>query len=305
MGLMAIGFAVPAFGQSPRYGVKDSIYVGDVPPGDFYTLDTKSRLLLGAGAKIVDVDSKRVVAFIADTAARGGFVIAPEFGRGIVRNGILFDLKSGAVIEKLPSVGDASLYDPFTGRAFLLGATVYAIDMKTGTIVDSVSVPGAGEQGVSDGRGKVYLTLAAKDSIAVVDSRRLQILARYSVAPGKAPMAIAIDTRDHRLLVGCDGKVVVLNSDDGRVVASITTPGYSEQNAFDPETKLLFEPGGEGNGLVIIHEDSPDRYSVVQTVTDSVALGLRVMVDPQTHYAYVAHRAADRAFSYFVLEPRP
>jgi DNA-binding beta-propeller fold protein YncE len=281
-----------------RYEVRDSIVVGRAA-GDFFSIDPSNRRLYGAGPLVVDIDQRRVVSALADTTARGGFVLAPELGRGLVRTGIMFKLASGATITKLPAAGDASLYEPVTGRAFLLGDTVAVIDLRSASLTAKISVPGAGESGVADGRGRVYLNMIAKDSIAVLDAKTLEIVAEYSVSPWKSPMGLAIDTKHSRLFAACVGEVVVLDATDGRIVATIPSPGHSDQNAFDPGTGLLFEPGG-ASGLTIIHEDSPDKYSILQTLIDSRVTSVKVVVDPITHAAYVPRKVDDQ-FSFVVL----
>jgi DNA-binding beta-propeller fold protein YncE len=251
---------------------------------------------------VVDLATKRVTRNLADTAAGGGFVVAPNIGRGVVRNGTVFTLASGATVTKLAASGDASLYEPVTGRAFLLRDSVAVIDLRTASLTAKISVPGAGESGVADGHGRVYINLIGRDSIAVIDARSLTTVAEYSVAPSKAPMGLAIDAKHGRLFVACDNQLVVLDTSDGRIVAAIPLPGHSDENAFDPGTGLLFEPEGKA-GITIIHEDSPDKYSVVQTLSDPRALSAKIVVDPNTHTAYMPYSTSGSQFGYLVLTP--
>jgi hypothetical protein len=294
--------APAVFAQVPHYRVADSIIVGHAE-GDFYTLDVRHRRLYGASQYVVDVDAKRVVGVVADTAASGGFVIASELGRGLVRNGIEFALASGTVEGRLAVRGDASLYDPFTGHGFLLGPRVSVIDLRTGMLVGEVPVPGAAESGVSDGTGRIYLNLMSKDSIAVLDARTLAVTAKYTVTPAKSSQGLAIDAIHHRLFAACNGQVAVLDAENGSVVAVIPASGQSDENAFDPSTDLLFEPGGEGKGLTIVHEESPNAYSVVQTIVGLTTTSVRAIVDPTTHFVYMPHYTADQRFAFIVLEP--
>jgi len=244
------------------------------------------------------------VGTLAETSATGGFVIAPEFDRGVARNGIMFVLSSGQTLRRLNATGDASIFDDFTGRGFFLGDSVSVIDVKTGTLVTKMSVPGAKESGVADGAGRIYLNIVRKDSVIVIDATTLRRLAEYSVSPARAPMGLAIDRKHRRLFVACDGKLVVLDADSGRIVTMLSVPGHSDQNAFDGGTGLLFEPGGAGYGLTIIHEDTPDAYSVVQTISDTSAASIKVIVDTLTHFVYVPHYIDDQTFRFIVLKPK-
>jgi hypothetical protein len=55
---------------------------------------------------------------------------------------------------------------------------------------------------------------------------------------------------------------------------------------WDPAKKLIFIPnGGEGN-VTVVHQDAPDKYSVVATVP-TFAGAKTIAVDPKTHNAYL------------------
>src|SRR6185437_14889773 len=55
---------------------------------------------------------------------------------------------------------------------------------------------------------------------------------------------------------------------------------------WDPGKKLIFIPnGGEGN-VTVVHQDSPDTYTVVDTVA-TFAGAKTICVDPTTHNAYL------------------
>lgn len=288
-------------GQSPQYQVRDSIIVGHVG-GDFFSIDPTHRRLYGAGPNVVDIDQNRVIGMLADTNVGGGFVLAPALGRGMVRNGIVFELQSGATVKRLAASGDAALYEPVTAHAFLLGDSVAVVDLKRASLVAKIRIPGAGESGVADGRGRVYLNLVDKNAIAVVDATTLKVVNEYSVGSSTHPMGLAIDRAHNRLFAACTGRVVVVDAGTGRIVATIPVPGQSDQNAFDPATGLLFEPGGSA-GMAIIHEDSPDRYSIVQTVNDPRVTGVAVVVDPRSRVVYMPYVMAGGQFGYLMLAP--
>ena len=55
---------------------------------------------------------------------------------------------------------------------------------------------------------------------------------------------------------------------------------------WDPEKKLIYIPnGGEGN-VTVVHQDSPDKYSVVATIP-TFAGAKTITVDPMTHNVYL------------------
>ena len=98
---------------------------------------------------------------------------------------------------------------------------------------------------------------------------------------------MAIDTKNHRLFIGCGNKLMVMmDYMTGKVVASVPIGQGVDANSYDPETGLAFASNGEGN-VTIAHLDSPDKLTVVQTL--ATARGCRTMtLDPKTHKIFLA-----------------
>jgi hypothetical protein len=95
-----------------------------------------------------------------------------------------------------------------------------------------------------------------------------------------------MDRKHRRLFSGCSNKLmVVMDADNGHIVASLPIGGGVDSTAFDPERQLAFSSNGEGS-LTVIHEDSPDKFSVVESVVTQ--RGARTMtLDPKTHRIFL------------------
>lgn len=52
----------------------------------------------------------------------------------------------------------------------------------------------------SDGTGKVFINLEDKDLVAVVDLKSGKVINRWPVAPGGAPVGMALDPASHNLV---------------------------------------------------------------------------------------------------------
>ena len=68
------------------------------------------------------------------------------------------------------------------------------IDPRNGKIDAPIDLGGEPEFLASDGAGKVYINLMDKNEVAVVDFKARKVVARWPVAPGGAPVGMAIDT---------------------------------------------------------------------------------------------------------------
>ena len=79
---------------------------------------------------------------------------------------------------------------------------------------------------------------------------------------------------------------MAVDATTGKVVASIKNGTRVDALGWDAAKKLIYIPnGGEGN-VTVVHQDSPDKYTVVATVP-TVAGAKTITVDPVTHTAYL------------------
>src|ERR1051325_9858406 len=259
--------AKPATG----YHLLKRIEVGGEGGWDYLTVDSAARRLYVSHATrvvVIDVDKGSVVGEIPDTKGVHGIAIAPELGRGFTSNGAaatatIFDLKTLNVLGqvKTGTNPDAIIYDPASRRVFAFNGRsndATAIDAASGNVAGTLAVGGKPEFAVADGKGMVYVNIEDKSEIVAIDSNKLTVKARWPLAPGEEPSGLAMDRKARRLFAVCSNKkMIVMNADDGHVVADLPTGGGTDAAAFDPETNLAFSSNGEGT-LTVVREDSPD-----------------------------------------------
>jgi DNA-binding beta-propeller fold protein YncE len=263
---------------------------------------------------VIDLGRDSVIGDIPTTAGIHGVALAPELNRGFTSNGrdssvTIFDYKTLAPITvvKIPARNpDAILYDPATKRVFTFNggtSNATAIDATNGSVIGNVELGGKPETAVSDG-GRIYANIEDKSEIAVFDPKTLAVLARWPLAPCEEPTGLAIDRVHQRLFAGCGNKTMaVVDMRTGKVVASPAVGAGVDAAGFDPATQLAFTSNGEGT-ITVVHEDSPDRYTVLETVPTQ--RGARTMaVNPKTHRLYTVSAEFGPAPAPTADRPRP
>jgi YVTN family beta-propeller protein len=267
---------------------------------DYITVDSAARrvyLSHGTEVKVIDADSGALVGNVTGMKLNHGVAIASEFGRGFITDGlqgkvIIFDLKTLGVIGEAKAAPDADgiVYDPASKRIFTMNGdsmTSTVIDAKTGQVVGAIDLGGSPEFAVADGKGTIYNNLEDKNEVLATDSQTMKIKSRWPVAPAGGPTGLAID-REHRRLFSAGREpatLVAMNADNGKVIQSFPISGGVDAVAYDPETGLIFASTREGM-LHIFHEDSPDKFSVVETVKTEV--GAKTMgLDLKTHNVFL------------------
>ncbi len=291
--------AAPAAVEPYRF-IKE-IPVGGEGGWDYLSVDASARRLYVSHATrvvVIDMDKDAVAGEIADTPGIHGFAIAPELGLGFASNGreakaSIVDLKTLQTTSKVDTGEnpDAILYVPgqqevytFNGRS--KSATVF--EAKTGRVIATIPLPGKPEFATVDTSvGRIFNNIEDKSEVVAIDVKSHAVVATWPLAPGEEPSGMAIDTKDHRLFVGCSNRLmVVMDYMTGKVVTTVPIGRGVDANAFDPATGLAFASNGEGN-VTIAHADSPDKVTVVQTLV--TARGCRTMaLDPKTHKIYLS-----------------
>ena len=300
--------AVPSFAMlaadasaSPGYHFLKEIPVGGDGGWDYLTADEKARRLYVTHATkivVVDIDAEKVAGEITNTPGVHGFALVPEYGVGFSSNGkegklSLVDLKKLKTRSKAKAGQnpDAILYDPGSQQVYAFNGgdnSVTIVEGDDGDAVTTTPLPGKPEFAVVDSKaGRVYCNLEDKNSVAVIDTVSHKVVGTWPIAPGESASGMALDTKNHRLFLGCHNKLMVMmDSTDGKVIASVPIGSGVDANVFDPATQLAFSSNGEGN-VTIAHEDAPDKLTVVQTL--ATQRGARTMaLDPKTHKIFLA-----------------
>ncbi|HKW13653.1 MAG TPA: YncE family protein [Candidatus Krumholzibacteria bacterium] len=266
---------------------------------DLLTVDEAGgRVFLSHGTVVQAVDEKtgKLLGTIGGMDRVHGIALAPDLKLGFATSGadnmvVIFDTGSLAVITKLPVDGtspDAILYDPATKRVFAFNghsnnATV--IDAKTRAIAGSVALPGKPELAVADGRGGVFVNLEDTSMVCAIDAKAMKVKTAWSLAPGKEPTGLAIDAKNHRLFSACNnGFMVVLDSESGKVVATVPIGERVDGAAFDPALKRAYAPCGTGS-LTVIQETNANTFSVLENTPTQI--GARtIAIDTRTHHLF-------------------
>jgi DNA-binding beta-propeller fold protein YncE len=279
--------AVPApkaAAQAAHYHVVKRMVLGHTR-ADYIIVDPVGRRLYGLGDMVIDVDKDTVIGKVE--GGGGGYAIAADENRGFVRSGVLFDLKTLAVTGHVDTKGDGIRYDPVTHRAFTWeGKDAWVVDMKTGTLVAHTNIGDGLESGVADGKGKLFLNVEDSGFVERVDAKTYKIEDTYKIPHCGRAQGLAMDNASRRLFMACDTEMVVVNADNGSVVSRIHVPSRADENAFDSKTKLAFNANRVDSTMTVVHEDSPDKFTVVETVPTGGA-ARTCAVDEKTHKVYV------------------
>jgi len=89
-----------------------------------------------------------------------------------------------------------------------------------------------------------------------------------------------------RIFVGCGKTSAVVDGTFGKVVATIRNGDRVYALGWDPVQRLIYIPGGTPGNVTVVHQDSPEKYTVVATVP-TMPGAKTIGVDPEAHRAYL------------------
>ena len=297
----SLAFTLPALAQN-QYQLKQKYSIGGDGFWDYLTYDPAGKRLFisrGTRVQIVDPAKGSLIAEIPGTTGVHGIALAQELGKGFTSNGgentvTVFDLKTLKETAKIKLPDDAKnpdaiLYDPATKQVFTFNgrsknATV--IDAAKGAVVGNIPLDGKPEFAAADGKGMVYVNIEDKSELTAIDSKKAAVTATWPLTGCEEPSGLAMDQKNRRLFAGCHNKVMaVVNADTGKVLATPAIGQGVDANGFDPGTQLAFSSNSDGT-LTVVHEDSPDKYTVAQNA--DTQRGARTMaLDTNNHAVYL------------------
>jgi DNA-binding beta-propeller fold protein YncE len=300
--LLLLAASLPALAQT-NWDVKKTLPIGGQGSWDYLTVDPATHRLFvprSTHTLVIDAGSGKTLGDIPGQKNAHGVAIVPELGRGFITDGggdgaiIIFDLKTYATLGKIAAQPDADgiIYDPAIGRVLVVSGDKGVlmsfkpdIDPTNGKLDAPIALGGAPEFLASDGKGKIYINLEDKNEVAVVDFKAAKVVARWPVAPGGKPVGMAIDTKTHRLFIGCrkPQKLIVMSADNGKVLSDLPIGAGVDATKFD--AGQAFASCRDGS-LAVARETSPGKFEIVQTV--KTPQGARTMgTDPTTHTIYL------------------
>ena len=297
--ILVATLAALAAQSSSSYRVTHTYLLGGDGSWDYVVPDPPHHRLFVARQNrvmVVDEDSGKLLGEVTGIQGAHGTAVAESTGHGFATSGndqsvVMFDLKTFQPLGRIPAAEDADavLFDPPSNRVFTMNGDAHSstvIDPQTGKAILNLPLGGKPEYGVSAGDGKVYANLTDISDVVEIDAAKPAVLRRWSTAPCKQPVSMAIDTAHHRLFSGCrSGVMAISDYQSGKVVATVPIGKGVDGAGFDASTGNAFASNADGT-LTVIHQDTPDQYHVAETV--QTPEGSRNMgLDPINHRIYV------------------
>jgi DNA-binding beta-propeller fold protein YncE len=282
--------------------------------GDFdhFAVDVKGNRLFLAGEEkgtleVFDLASGRHLKTIPGFEEPHAIHYMPDTNRLIVTNSgdgmtKVLDGKTYAITGTIPLTPGADVmgYDPSTGRAWIVTGGKNASTKMKHTIVSEID-PASGRrlgdltfdtdftEGIAaEQKGnRLFINVAGKHYVAVVDKRTRKVIGTWPIKEGENNAPIGLDEEHKRLFVVTRKpfKLVVLDTDTGKSVASFEAPKRTNELLFDKANHRIYLAGDDY--VAVFRQKDPDHYDEVARVKSDVGAKTAFLV-PELNRLYVA-----------------
>jgi len=186
---------------------------------------------------------------------------------------------------KLTEGADSAAYDAKTNVYYIVTggkdvgmktANIEAVNPDTGQRLRGITFNDDHVEAIAleQNGNRIFVNLTQHSKMAVVNRDTMKEIAEWPVPPAEQNAMVALDESQHRLYVVCRadlsgkpaGKVVVMNSDSGKVIDTQDAPMRADQVMYDASVHRLYVPGGQGY-TEIYDTSNPNSLKVVSKVT--------------------------------------
>src|ERR1700686_2845211 len=116
----------------------------------------------------------------------------------------------------------------------------------------------------------MFMNITGKNAAGYMDRNKAAPEAAWPLpACDKMNVAMALDEEDHRLFVvtRTPGKLIVLNSDTGKVVTSVPAVGMVDDMAYDAKQKRIYVAGDQF--VDVFNQKDADHYVLLGKIPGS------------------------------------
>lgn len=288
----------------PLPGLKD----GDF---DHFAVDLQGhRLFLCAeensAVEVLDLTTNKLVHTISDVKVPHSIVYRADLKKLYVVDGgpgevKIYDSDSYKPIGniKLKEDADSNVFDPSTKYMYVVNGGdgahmaytfISVIDTTAQKKLADIKIDSDRVEAMAleESGPRLFVNITGKDVVGVIDREKREVIATWQTAQvAKHLGAMRFDEADRRLFVTTrnPGKLIVLDSDSGKVVTSLPTMDKADEVAYDASQKRIYVQGN--NYIDVFQRGEADHYALIGRVSGAYAAKTAILV-PELHRYYLA-----------------
>ena len=266
----------------------------------FSTAEENSKVL------VFDLKTNKLIHTIADLKAPHSLLYRADMKKLFVVDGDLGEIRIYETDSyqpvgniKLREGADASSYDPSSKLLYVVNggkdakmpnSYISVVDVDDGKTVAEIKMDSDDVEGMvfEKSGSRMFVNVRGNSAVEVFDRNSRDRIATWPVSEAaKKPTAIALDDASHRLFVGTrdPAKLIVLDSDSGKIVSSYTAAAMVDDMAYDGQHKRIYFAGTEF--LDVFKQTDADHYELGDHIKTSFRAKTAILI-PELNRYYLA-----------------
>jgi DNA-binding beta-propeller fold protein YncE len=306
----------------PLPGLKDGDFDHFAPDVDghrlFLTAEENGKV------EVLDTSTNQLVHTIDDVKAPHAILYRKDLKKLFVVDGDasavkIYDSDDYQKVGEIAVAIDADsiAYDPATNYLYVVTggreahtpySLISVIDTNSATKLRDIKIDSDHVEAIvlEKSGPRMFCNITGQNAVGVLDRHQSALIATWPLPPGdKVNVAMAFDEANRRLFVVTrnPGKLIVLNSDTGKVVASVPAVGMVDDMAYDAKLKRIYL-AGDGS-VDVFEQKDPDHYALLGKIPGSFRAKTAILVPELNRYYLAVPHHENREAEVRVYEVQP
>jgi DNA-binding beta-propeller fold protein YncE len=290
---------------------------------DHFGVDLKGQRLFATSeedpaVEVFDLKTNQHIRALTDFKEPHNVLVFPEMNELFVVDGEASEIKilkydSYELTRHVALTIDADpvVYDPVTKYLYVVNGgreahTPYClisiVDTKSGKKLADMKLDTnrLESMAIENSSSRLFVNMTGANKIGVVDRNKREVVATWPITAGEQNVPMQYDEATHRLFVVTrnPSKLVVVNTDTGKEVTSLSVADYADDLAYDAAHHRLYVACGGVKGaqgaVSVVEQRGADNYQVVATIpTKPGAKTARLIPELNKYYVGVPGDAKD------------
>jgi DNA-binding beta-propeller fold protein YncE len=308
-----------------------SILLPALKEGDFdhFAIDLEGhRLFLTAEENgkllVFDTNSNKLVHVIEDLKAPHAVLYRKEFNKLLVVDGDesavnIYDAQNYQLLGKVGLAADADsmAYDTAAKYMYVVnGGREAKTPYSFITVVDAAASKKIRDIKINSDRieavvleksgPRLFCNITGADTVGVINRTQSSLQNEWKLPTGvHQNVALALDEKNHRLFVVArkPGRLLVLDSDNGKTIASLPAVGMVDDMAYDADHQRLYLAGDQF--VDVFTQKDADHYALLARIPGGFRAKTGILVPELNRYYLAVPRHGSSAAKVNMYEVQP
>ncbi len=288
----------------PLPGLKDGDFDHFAPDVDghrlFLTAEENGKV------QVLDTNTNKLIHTIEDVKAPHAILYLQDLKKLFIVEGDasavrVYDSDSYQAVGeiKVSIDADSIAYDPATNYLYVVNggreahtpySLISVIDTNNSKRLRDIKINSNHVEAIvlEKSGPRMFCNITGQNAVGVLDRNESALAATWRLPPGDTQnVAMALDEANHRLFVVTrkPGKLIVLNSENGKVIADLPAVGLVDDLSYDAKQKRLYLAGDQF--LDVFDQKDPDHYVLLARIPGSFRAKTGILV-PELNRYYLA-----------------